>query len=133
MSDDTHSDATTEGLRVEVQSYYLEARSQPAANRYVFAYRVRISNVAHDGPVTLKTRHWVITDQLGKREEVRGAGVVGEQPELAPGQSFEYTSGAMLQTPRGTMQGSYQMHRPDGRVVEARIAPFGLSVPFSLN
>ncbi|MEM1413809.1 MAG: Co2+/Mg2+ efflux protein ApaG [Myxococcota bacterium] len=133
MSDETRSDATTEGIRVEVSSFYLEDRSHPAASRFVFGYRVRITNVSHDEPVQLKTRHWIIENQLGKREDVRGAGVVGEQPTLAPGQSFEYTSGAMLETPRGTMRGNYQMYRPDGRVIEAAIAPFALSVPYSLN
>ena len=120
MSDETRSEAITEGIRVEVRSFYIEGQSKPAAKRFVFAYRVRITNVDHDGQVQLKTRHWIIENQLGKREDVRGAGVVGEQPRLAPGQSFEYTSGAMLETPRGRMRGSYQLYREDGRVVELR-------------
>lgn len=133
MSDETRSEATTEGIRVTVQSQYLAQHSQPTAGRFVFAYRVRIENVAHPSAVQLRTRHWVITDQLGKVEEVRGPGVVGEQPELQPGAAFEYASGAVLETPRGSMHGSYQMELPDGRELDVRIAPFALAMPHSLN
>ena len=80
-----------------------------------------------------KSRHWVITDGNGRVEEVRGPGVVGQQPHLGPGEHFEYTSGCVLETPRGEMRGSYQMHRPDGATFDATIAPFALSLPFSLN
>ncbi|MCB9599564.1 MAG: Co2+/Mg2+ efflux protein ApaG [Sandaracinus sp.] len=129
---DTRSEATTEGIRVVVQSQYLAQHSQPTAGRYVFAYRVRIENVDHPGAVQLRTRHWVITNQLGNVEEVRGPGVVGETPTLRPGEAFEYTSGAVLETPRGSMHGSYQMD-VGGRELDVRIAPFALAMPHSLN
>ena len=131
--DDTTSSATTRGVRVTVRSRFLPEHSSPQATRFVFAYRVRIENVAHEGPVQLRTRHWIITNQLGEVEEVRGPGVVGEQPRLEPGQAFEYPSGAVLETPRGTMHGSYQMEREDGSAFDATIAPFALAMPYSLN
>ena len=84
-------------------------------------------------PAQLRTRHWVITDGNGKVEEVRGPGVVGQQPYLKPGEEFEYTSGCVLQTSRGEMRGTYQMHRPDGSGFDATIAPFALALPYSLN
>ena len=94
----------------------------------MFAYTIRITNRGeHDAQ--LKRRHWVITDANGKVQEVRGDGVVGEQPHLPPGESFEYTSGAILETPVGTMQGAYSMEREDGAVFEAPIAPFTLAIP----
>src|SRR5262249_23296969 len=97
-----------------------------------FAYTVRIGN---EGALTaqLRTRHWVITDGNGKIEEVRGPGVVGQQPLLRPGEHFEYTSGCVLETPRGSMHGTYQMHCPDGRQFDAESAPFTLALPYSLN
>ena len=100
----------------------------PAQGRYVFAYTVRISNEGRD-TVQLRTRHWIITDGTGRVQEVRGEGVVGEQPVLRPNQSFEYTSGSILKTPWGTMHGSYQMYREDGSMFDAEIAPFLLSTP----
>ncbi len=130
---DIQSTATTNGIRVVVQSQYVEAQSNPQALRYVFAYRVRVENLTHEAPVQLRTRHWVIRNQLGEVEEVRGPGVVGEQPVLRPGEAFEYTSGAILTTPRGEMRGSYQMHTDDGEVFDAEIAPFALAMPHSLN
>ena len=130
---DTRSEAVTDGIRVVVQSQYLPQHSQPTAGRFAFAYRVRIENVAHPGTVQLRTRHWVITDQLGKIEEVRGPGVIGEHPVLRPGEAFEYSSGAILETPRGSMHGSYQMQLQDGGELDVRIAPFALAVPHSLN
>jgi ApaG protein len=126
------STALTEGIRVTVKSVYVPEQSAPRAHRYVFAYTVRIANEGNE-PAQLKTRHWIITDANGKVEEVRGPGVVGHQPFLRPGEHFEYTSGCVLQTPRGEMRGTYQMHRPDGRVFDAEIAPFALALPHTLN
>ena len=124
--------ANTEGIKVSVKTQYVAHQSAPQSKRYVFAYTVRIDN---EGGLTaqLKSRHWVITDGNGKIEEVRGPGVVGQQPLLKPGEHFEYTSGCVLETPRGTMEGSYQMRCADGRVFDAKIAPFDLLLPFSLN
>jgi len=124
--------AVTEGIRVSVKSEYLADQSVPSAKRYVFAYTVRIENEGSE-PAQLRTRHWIITDGNGKVEEVRGPGVVGQTPYLRPGERFEYTSGCVLQTPRGDMRGSYQMHRPDGREFDATIARFVLALPHSLN
>ncbi len=126
------STAVTEGIRVSVNSVYVPEQSAPKSRRYVFAYTVKIAN---EGTQTaqLKTRHWVITDGNGKIEEVRGPGVVGQQPLLRPGEHFEYTSGCVLQTPRGEMRGTYQMYRPDGSMFDASIAPFALALPYSLN
>jgi ApaG protein len=126
------STAITEGIRVNVKSVYVTEQSAPRNQRYVFAYTVRIANEGTE-PAQLLTRHWIITDGAGKVEEVRGPGVVGKQPYLRPGEHFEYTSGCVLQTPRGEMKGTYQMHRPDGRQFDAVIAPFLLLLPYSLN
>jgi ApaG protein len=126
------SNAITNGIRVVVSSVYVPSQSSPTAHRYVFAYTVRISNEGTE-PAQLKSRHWIITNGLGEVEEVRGPGVVGEQPDLAPGQHFEYTSGCVLETPRGSMRGTYHMVRPDGTEFEAAIAPFDLALPHSLN
>ncbi len=126
------STAVTEGIRISVRSQYVADQSLPLAHRYVFAYTVRIANEGPE-PAQLRTRHWIITDGTGKVEEVRGPGVVGQQPLLKPGEHFEYTSGCVLQTPRGEMRGTYQMYRPDGRMFDAVIAPFVLAQPHSLN
>ncbi len=126
------SSAVTQGIRVTVSSTYVAEQSAPNAKRYVFAYTVKIHNEGGQ-PAQLRTRHWIITDANGKVEEVRGAGVVGQQPYLKPGEGFEYTSGCVLQTPRGEMTGTYQMHRPDGAAFDATIAPFALALPYSLN
>jgi ApaG protein len=126
------SSAVTEGIRVNVRSQYVAEQSVPLAHRYVFAYTVRIANEGPE-PAQLRTRHWIITDGAGKVEEVKGPGVVGQTPYLRPGEHFEYTSGCVLQTPRGEMRGSYQMVRPDGRMFDAMIAPFLLALPHSLN
>ena len=120
-------------MRVSVQSHYLESQSAPALNRFVFAYQVQILNESSDEPVHLKTRHWIIRDQLGKEEEVRGPGVVGAFPRLERGEAFQYTSGAILETPRGEMRGSYQMELPGGAMIDVTIAPFALAVPHTLN
>jgi ApaG protein len=129
---DSVSTAVTEGIRVSVSSAYVPEQSAPKARRYVFAYTVKIANEGAQ-PAQLKTRHWIITDGNGKVEEVRGPGVVGQQPLLRPGEHFEYTSGCVLQTPRGEMRGTYQMYRPDGSMFDATIAPFALALPYSLN
>jgi len=115
-----------------VQSVYVPEQSAPRSHRYVFAYTVHISNEG-TGPAQLRTRHWIITDGDGKVEEVKGPGVVGQTPSLKPGEHFEYTSGCVLTTPRGEMRGTYQMHRPDGSVFDASIAPFRLALPNTLN
>ena len=124
------STAITQGIRVTVKTRFLAEQS--AGGKYAFAYTVRIENI---GSVTtqLKSRHWVITDGNGKREEVRGDGVVGNQPVLKPGQKFEYTSGAVLQTPHGSMHGTYRMVTEEGRHFDAEIAAFPLTQPGTLN
>jgi ApaG protein len=126
------SDATTDGIRIQVRSLYLPERSSPAGGEYLFAYTVRISNVGEE-TAQLLSREWIITDADGREERVVGPGVVGQQPVLAPGQSFEYTSFCPLPTSVGSMHGTYQMVRPDGRSFDARIAPFSLAVPTALN
>ena len=113
---------------VAVESSYVESQSQPDANQYVFAYTVTIRNTGRM-PAKLLTRHWIITDGHGEVQEVRGDGVVGEQPHLAPDQAFRYTSGAVLQTPVGSMHGSYQMLADDGTRFDAPITAFSLSIP----
>jgi ApaG protein len=126
------STAVTEGIRITVRSTYLAEQSAPDQDRYVFAYTVKIAN--ETGPTAqLRTRHWVITDGRGVVEEVRGDGVVGDQPRLAEGQSYQYTSGCVLETPVGTMHGSYRMHRDDGTYFDATIAAFSLASPLSLR
>ena len=126
------SNAITNGIRVTVSSSYVPGQSAPKARRYVFAYTVKISNEGTE-TAQLKSRHWIITDGNGKVEQVRGPGVVGEQPTLRPGEHFEYTSGCVLETPRGSMHGTYQMVRADGSEFDATIAPFALLLPYSLN
>ncbi len=126
------STAVTDGIRVTVRSAYVADQSVPLARRFVFSYSIRIENTGKE-PAQLRTRHWIITDGVGKVEEVRGPGVVGHQPHLRPGEHFEYTSGCVLETPRGEMRGTYQMHRDDGKVFDAVIAPFLLALPHSLN
>lgn len=119
-------------IDVAVKTAYLEAQSAPDSGRYVFAYTVTITN-GGSVPARLLTRHWVITDANEKVLEVRGEGVVGEQPYLPPGTSFEYTSGTVLDTPVGSMRGSYQMAADDGTRFDAEIAPFVLSIPRTLH
>jgi ApaG protein len=128
----TRSSAVTNGIRVEVQSQFLPQQSYPAGQRFVFAYRVRIINEGKRA-VQLVTRHWIVTHADGHVEEVHGAGVVGEQPTLQPGQGFEYTSGCILRTPRGTMQGTYRIVDESGESFDAAIGRFLLEMPFSLN
>jgi len=126
------SEAVTHGVRVEVESTYLSERSDPTANLWFFAYRIRISNEGND-TVKLLSRHWIITDGDGGTEEVRGPGVVGEQPTLKPGESFEYTSGCPLGMPFGTMHGTYQMATAQGGSFDVEIAAFALSQPYAIN
>jgi ApaG protein len=126
------SDTTTRGIRIQVKSTYLADRSSPKESSYLFMYEVRISNV---GPETaqLVSREWVITNAEGEVERVKGPGVVGEQPVLAPGGSFEYRSYCPLKTNVGSMHGSYQMVTAGGEQFDAIIAPFTLAVPNALN
>jgi ApaG protein len=126
------STAITDGIRISVEPQYVAEQSSPRARRYVFAYTVRIENEGTE-PAQLRSRHWIITDGDGRVEEVRGPGVVGQQPLLNPGEHFEYTSGCVLQTPRGQMHGTYQMVRQSGSTFDATIAPFDLVLPYSLN
>ena len=128
------SEAITNGIRIRVVSQYLpdHASSEPRDRQWFFTYTVRISNEGFD-TVQLVSRHWQITDANGHTEEVRGPGVVGAQPVLAPGESFEYTSGCPLRTAFGTMKGSYQMVSDDGQEFDAEIAPFALNVPYAMN
>jgi ApaG protein len=126
------SEATTRGIRVEVEARYLPERSAPERSQYFFSYDVRISNVGADA-AQLVSRRWVITDGDGKTQVVEGPGVVGEQPLIAPGAAFEYTSFCPLPTSYGTMHGAYRMVRPGGDAFEAEIAPFTLAVPHSVN
>jgi ApaG protein len=128
----TMSDATTQGIRVEVKSAYIPDQSAPAQRRYVFAYTVRVSNLG-SARIQLVSRHWIITDGVGQVEEVRGPGVVGKQPTLGPGEAFEYTSGCVLKTSAGEMRGTYQMVTEEGGTFDANIAPFRLSLPHTLN
>lgn len=120
--------AVTRGIRVSVETKYMPEESSPIEQSYFFTYTVTIVNEGEE-TVQLKARHWIITDATGHIEHVRGAGVVGAQPVLKPGQGFRYTSGCPLKTSRGTMQGAYEMARPDGSTFEARIAPFELVSP----
>jgi ApaG protein len=126
------SSAVTDGIRVTVASAFRPERSDPAQRRWLFSYTVRIANEG-EAPAQLVARHWIITDATGAREEVVGDGLVGRQPRLAPGEEFEYTSYCVLETPHGSMRGSYRMVRGDGSTFEARIAPFALVVPGAVN
>jgi ApaG protein len=125
-------EAAEHNIRVDVETAYLEDQSDPKERRFVFSYTITIRNVGN-ASARLITRHWVITDANGKVQEVRGDGVVGEQPYLKPGQGFRYSSGAVLETPVGAMQGSYQMLADDGRQFDAPIAPFRLAMPGVLH
>lgn len=126
------SDTTTRGIRVQVRSAYVPERSAPQQDQYFFAYHIRISNEGAE-TAQLLSRHWIITDANGDVQEVRGPGVVGETPVLAPGRVFEYTSSCPLATNVGTMQGTYTMITPSGETFEAEIAPFTLAMPHALH
>ncbi len=122
----------TNRIKVDVETRYIEEQSNPEQNYYVFAYTITIQNEGSQG-AQLLTRHWVITDSNRKVQEVRGDGVVGEQPMLKPGEQFVYTSGTMLETSVGTMKGSYQMVADDGSHFDATIDEFVLSTPRVLH
>src|SRR5512135_2696439 len=126
------STAVTSGIRVDVKTEYRAERSSPAARRFLFTYTIRISNEG-DTPARLVSRHWIITDAHGEDEEVVGDGVVGQQPTIEPGGTFEYTSFCVLETPHGSMRGAYRMVRDDGSSFDARIAPFSLVTPGALH
>ncbi|MEI7035817.1 Co2+/Mg2+ efflux protein ApaG [Fulvimonas yonginensis] len=119
-------------IDVQVETRFVPDQSRPHDNRYVFAYTITLHN-AGQVPARLLTRHWIITDANGKVDEVRGEGVVGEQPWMRPGDRYQYSSGAVLETAVGTMRGSYQMLADDGTHFEAPVPPFTLSIPRTLH
>ncbi len=121
-------EAITEEIKVTVRPVFLEAQSTPEENHYVWAYHVRIENLGARA-VQLRNRYWRITDSRGRVQEVRGPGVVGEQPMLKSGEVFEYTSGTPLSTPSGVMVGAYQMEAPDGNMFEVAVPAFSLDSP----
>ena len=124
------SEAVTRNVRVRVRAQYDPERSDPSDNQWFFLYTIQISNEGHQ-TVQLLSRHWIITDGKGQVQEIRGPGVVGEQPVLAPGERFEYTSGCPLTTPFGSMQGTYQMVSESQDRFDVDIAPFALTEPYS--
>ena len=126
------SEAVTNNVRVEVESQYAPELSQPFQSQWVFHYTVRITNEG-DETVQLLSRHWIITDATGRTEEVKGPGVVGEQPVLAPGEAFQYTSRSQLSTSTGVMRGTYQMVTEDGAHFDVEIAPFALHEPYTVH
>jgi len=126
------SDAVTHKIRVEVLSQYSSENSLPLQDKWVFQYTVRITNQGTE-TVQLLSRHWIVTDAFDHTEEVRGPGVVGEQPVLAPGESFQYSSWCPLQTPMGMMRGTYRMAGPGGKQFDIEIAPFGLRARYAVN
>jgi ApaG protein len=123
-------EAITHKIRVRVTPEYVPDQSEPEDDHFFWAYKVEITNLG-DETVQLKTRHWRITDANGRTEEVRGPGVIGEQPVLEPGQSFSYTSGCPLKTPQGLMVGSYQMEVDGGDMIDVVIPAFSLDSPYS--
>lgn len=125
-------DETLCDIRIQVVTDYVDDQSEPSSDRYVFSYTITITNNG-DVPARLISRHWVITDANGKVQEVSGDGVVGEQPHLNPGEKFRYSSGAVLETPVGAMQGLYRMEADNGINFDAPIAPFTLAVPGVLH
>lgn len=126
------SDAVTRGIRVEVLSRYAAENSRPQFSQWMFEYTVRITNQGNE-TVQLVSRHWIITDAAGHVQEVKGPGVVGNQPVLAPGDSFKYSSWCPLETPVGTMHGTYQMVGANDEQFDIEIAPFALKAPYSVN
>ena len=126
------SEAVTNDIRVEVLSRYSPENSRPLQDTWVFEYTVRITNQGQE-TVQLLSRHWIITDAFDHVEEVKGPGVVGEQPVLAPGESFKYSSWCPLKTPTGMMHGTYQMICPGGNQFDIEIAPFALRAPYTVN
>lgn len=126
------SEAITQGIRVHVTSHYSAEHSQPFQNEWFFLYTIEISNQS-EKTVQLISRHWIITDADNRVKEVRGLGVVGKQPVLAPGESFEYTSGCPLSTAFGSMRGTYQMVTADGGRFDVEVAPFALTEPYTVH
>ena len=126
------SDKPNNRIEVNAKATYIDEQSEPEANRYVFAYTITINNVGKN-PARLRSRHWHITDANGKVEEVHGDGVIGKQPLLQPGESFEYSSGAIIETPVGAMQGHYDMFTDEGEKFTAQIKPFTLAIPGSIH
>src|SRR5580692_7387078 len=126
------SDAVTHSIRVEVLSRHSPENSRPQQGEWVFEYTIRITNQGSD-TVQLISRHWIIADALDHVEEVKGPGVIGEQPVLAPGESFKYSSWCPLKTPTGRMRGTYQMVRANGGLFDIHIAPFGLKARYMVN
>jgi ApaG protein len=124
------SEAVTRNVRVHVESEFAPGRSSPAENKWFFLYTIRITNESGE-TVQLLSRHWIITDAMGEVREVRGPGVVGKQPVLEPGESFEYTSGCDLTTPFGTMRGTYQMVSSEREDFEIEIPAFTLTEPYT--
>ena len=126
------SEAVTDGIRVEVLSRYSPENSRPLQGEWVFQYTVRITNHRSE-TAQLLSRHWIITDALEHIKEVKGPGVIGEQPAIAPGESFKYSSWCVLNASTGTMRGTYQMVRADGNEFDVEIAPFGLKAPYTVH
>jgi ApaG protein len=126
------SEAVTNNVRIEVEAQYAPEHSQPFQNHWVFSYTVRISNES-DQTVQLVSRHWIITEATGRVDEVKGPGVVGKTPVLAPGESFQYTSGCHLTTSSGVMHGTYQMVTEEGDLFDVEIAPFALQEPYTIH
>jgi ApaG protein len=122
----------THNINILVDTYYIEAESNEETNRFVFAYTITIENKGSTA-AKLLTRHWIITDANNRVQEVKGKGVIGEQPRLEPEESFKYTSGTMIETPVGSMQGSFHMESDDGEQFEVEIVPFSLAIPRVLN
>ena len=126
------SDVTTHDIRVEVLSQYSPENSRPQDDEWIFQYTVRITNQSNQ-TVQLLNRHWIITDGFDQVKEVKGPGVIGEQPVLAPGESFTYSSWCPLKTPVGTMRGTYEMSTPEGNLFDIEIGSFGLKAKYRVN
>ena len=126
------SEAVTNNVRVEVMSQYLAENSHPLRDEWIFEYTVRITNEGLE-TIQLLSRHWIITDGLDHRHEVKGPGVIGKQPVLAPKESFKYSSWCPLKTPTGVMRGTYRMLRSNGNEFDIEIAPFGLKARYAVN
>lgn len=125
--------AVTENIKVEVESFYVPEQSDKQMGRYFFSYKIRITNEDANHSIQLLSRHWIIKDGFGRVEEVKGPGVIGQQPNLPPKQSFEYESFCPLATPTGSMHGTYQMQRADGRSIDVKIPEFFLVEPSSFH
>lgn len=132
MQNSTNSESVTEGIKIEVSPEFVPEQSDPDENKYTFAYQITITNTG-DRWAKLSSRHWIIIDSDGNREDVQGSGVVGYTPELPPGESFEYTSFCTINTNWGTMEGSFQMLREDGSQFDAAIKRFFLVYPALVN